>query len=770
MPHARLLRLLGAVCLLVPLTANVPAAGPVQATGPQAAGAWYVATTGSDAANCATPATPCATINAAIGKAAGGDTVYVAAGTYTGTGDQVVLVDRSLTLSGGWADDFTAQTAHSIVDGELTRRGLVTTSGTHVRVEQFHIRGGYGVNIAPYHYRGGGIYSASELELDRSIVSDSTSLGGAGLFMADAAALTMTRSVIRNNLATLNQGGGIELSGGTTVIRDSAIIFNTAACSGGIHGGGGHLVIENTTISGNRALGFKNCYAFGGGLAANMPGEVWLYNVTISDNWADSAGGGLVLSSLEPGELHAQNTIIARNGSPIGPDCYTDQRYSPDVQIASGGYNLLQSDRDCTVLSSSGDQIGADPKLLAVVPELGYAALAADSPAIDRGAVSACTDHLGAALNTDQRGASRVGRCDIGAYEYHLPGPADRIVPLEAAPRSASILSFFGAPLQVFAVDKNGSPAVSGVVEFQAPTGGASGAFGDTGTVTTTAPVMSGIATASAFRANSLIGSYVITASLNNSVVPFSLTNETPRVYLPASARTYCTDFFDDFSGPTTRWYTGDDGYGLVHIVDAQYRVYTYASDLYLIAAPTCPFQNYMVEADVRWAEPSANSYGLLFGLAPYWTQFYFLDVNPKYQGLRLFHYDDASGFRLAAGPLFTSFIAPETRSNRLSVLYKNSLISVTINGALIFTTSSMINPGLARTGVMVLSYDDEPVSDARFDNFRVTGIYDAAQATRLEAFSLPALLPAGPARPLPADVDWPWPTLDQIQRAFDSR
>src|SRR5689334_5259462 len=45
--------------------------------------AWYVATTGSDSNDCATISTPCATINGAIGKAADGDIIEVAAGTYT---------------------------------------------------------------------------------------------------------------------------------------------------------------------------------------------------------------------------------------------------------------------------------------------------------------------------------------------------------------------------------------------------------------------------------------------------------------------------------------------------------------------------------------------------------------------------------------------------------------------------------------------------------------------------------------------------------------
>ncbi len=54
-----------------------------------AAGPWHVAPGGSDSNSCLSASTPCATINGAIGKASGGDTIYVAIGTYTGTGDEV---------------------------------------------------------------------------------------------------------------------------------------------------------------------------------------------------------------------------------------------------------------------------------------------------------------------------------------------------------------------------------------------------------------------------------------------------------------------------------------------------------------------------------------------------------------------------------------------------------------------------------------------------------------------------------------------------------
>jgi hypothetical protein len=58
-----------------------------------AAGAGYVATDGNDSNDCLSPTTPCATIGAAISKVKDGDVIYVAIGTYIGSGGQVVPGD-----------------------------------------------------------------------------------------------------------------------------------------------------------------------------------------------------------------------------------------------------------------------------------------------------------------------------------------------------------------------------------------------------------------------------------------------------------------------------------------------------------------------------------------------------------------------------------------------------------------------------------------------------------------------------------------------------
>lgn len=75
----------------------------------------YVATSGDDELNaCVDSADPCTTINHAVSLANPGETIYIAAGTYL----ENVVLDRSVTLQGGYNDDFSAMTsAPTILDG-----------------------------------------------------------------------------------------------------------------------------------------------------------------------------------------------------------------------------------------------------------------------------------------------------------------------------------------------------------------------------------------------------------------------------------------------------------------------------------------------------------------------------------------------------------------------------------------------------------------------------------------------------------------------------
>ena len=59
----------------------------------------YVAPGGSDANDCLSVATACASLQGAIDKAFDGDVIFAAEGTYSSSDEQVVSLSKSLTLS-----------------------------------------------------------------------------------------------------------------------------------------------------------------------------------------------------------------------------------------------------------------------------------------------------------------------------------------------------------------------------------------------------------------------------------------------------------------------------------------------------------------------------------------------------------------------------------------------------------------------------------------------------------------------------------------------
>jgi hypothetical protein len=233
----------------------------------QSGATWYVTPTGDNSASCAAPDAPCLTINAALGKAAAGDTIEVAIGTYMDTGTEVVLIGKAITLSGGWDAGFSAQSGLSIIDGQAARRGIYTT-GNPVVIDHFQVQHG------SHSYQGGGIYTSGALTLNNSIVSGNTS----------------------------EMGGGID-NGGTLIVNNSTLSGNSGGKTGYSGGGGGGgirstsgaVVFNNSTVSGNTILG----WFYGSGIVIYSGSSFTLNNSTVSGNTGGyqsiRADGALIL-------------------------------------------------------------------------------------------------------------------------------------------------------------------------------------------------------------------------------------------------------------------------------------------------------------------------------------------------------------------------------------------------------------------------------------------------------------------------------------------
>jgi uncharacterized repeat protein (TIGR01451 family) len=484
----------------------------------RAAGPWYVAPGGSDGNDCLSsgPTHACATINGALAKATAGDTILVATGTYTGTGDQVVLLDKDATLSGGWNSTFTMQSGTSTIDGQEVRRGVTVNSGVTAIVERFAVQNGLSSDY------GGGIYNDGTLTLNDGIVSGNTAVyHGGGVYNYNGT-LTLNSSVVSDNAVTdvsSGRGGGVFNYYGTTTLNKSSITGNIAPFEGGgIIVGNGSVTLNNSTVSNNTASGNSFGYGYGGGIYSD--GTLTLNNSTISGNTATWSAGGIYHAQ---GTVTLRNSIIARNYGGESPDCHGT--------IGTSGYNLVGDTSGCAFTPAVGDLTNINANLGQLIGAPGvsrYHPLLSNSPAIDAGNPTGCTDHLGNPLDTDQRGATRIGRCDIGAYEYTPPGPAASIHVLDGTPQRTPPFSTFETPFQALVLDGIGTPMHDVTVTFSAPASGPSGTFADSGASTTTAMTdESGITKAATFTANGLVGSYTVMAAVGGVITPadFLLSN-----------------------------------------------------------------------------------------------------------------------------------------------------------------------------------------------------------------------------------------------------
>jgi len=383
------------------LTALAPAA---------VASTWYVnGVTGSNSNNCTSPTTACKTIRHAISLASSGDTIRVAAATYT----ENLSIGLSLNIVGSGATT-------TIINGGGVNTVVTISSGTaHVTLSNFTIRHGLAAT-------GAGVNNAGTLIINNSVISGNVaqssttfSRGGA---VYNHGMLAINNSIVTGNSAN-SDGGGIFNTSGMTINR-STISKNTTMGDGGGMWNLGTVKITASTISGN-ASG-QGLFALGAGLAnsataiiinstiagngprvgiVNLQGSLTISSTTISGN----SGSGIFVNS---GTVTLQNSIVSNNS---GGNCAG--------MVTSDGYNL-SSDNSCNFVHT-GDLKNTNPELVPLQNNGGPTqtmALPSGSPAIDAGNPNGCTDGQGHLLKTDQRGKPRpdpedAHGCDMGAYE-----------------------------------------------------------------------------------------------------------------------------------------------------------------------------------------------------------------------------------------------------------------------------------------------------------------------------------------------------------------
>jgi len=408
-------------------------------------GTRYVSPSGTDSFNnCLVYTTTCRTVRYAVGQAASGDTIKVAAGTYAET---EVYLNKDVTLLGGYTtDDWDV----SDPDANITtldggRMGRVMRIAGSPTVEGFRLQNGATDG------GGGGVYIiVGGPYLHNNTISSCTAAQGGGVYnySLDTGVLLEGNTFYSN---TASAGGGFYNVGGDVRIEGNEFYSNTATTGGGFYNAQGDPLLTQNVFEYNHAGGRGGAvYVAGGGptlerarLAFNVADQGGgfatdssvpdLWNNLVYRNVASADGGGIYVVSGSPRIWH--NTVYtnsAERGGGLylagGSPAVSNTIVVSNAAVIAGGGVYSQAadaslDENDVWGNLNGDTFGLQDGVAWTTDPLFVDAggfdlrLQLDSPIIDQGA--------GGPVSQDYWGDPRpMGEADIGADEVFRAGVA----------------------------------------------------------------------------------------------------------------------------------------------------------------------------------------------------------------------------------------------------------------------------------------------------------------------------------------------------------
>jgi RTX calcium-binding nonapeptide repeat (4 copies)/Chlamydia polymorphic membrane protein (Chlamydia_PMP) repeat len=263
--------------------------------------------------------------------------------------------------------DFAGPDARKVsIDAGNFRHFIINSSADGTAISGLTLRGGH-ANADD----GGSIASFADLTISDSTLSGNTADQGGGAIYAVGSELTIRSSTLHGNSAAFHGGAVYSRNDVDTRIADSTISGNTAGLDAGAvykeYSGLGSLTISNSTLVRNQA----------------------------GDN-----GGALYFGPTQiEGSIVADNTAATNDGDIWGSGSF------------SGSFNLIE-DAGNVGQFGTGNIVGVDPNLKPLKNNGGPT----DTHAFKK---SPAKNKLPKAETpkSDQRGAKRKGKGDIGAYE-----------------------------------------------------------------------------------------------------------------------------------------------------------------------------------------------------------------------------------------------------------------------------------------------------------------------------------------------------------------
>ncbi|MBS3902942.1 MAG: Ig-like domain-containing protein [Anaplasmataceae bacterium] len=389
-------------------------------------------TAGNDTTGDGSSGNPYKTFHKAYTSASSGDTINLT-GTFDWsntdeTGDSAATgytISKNITIQGQIADETFIQA--STTENATDRRVLTIPSGQTVTINNVTIR--YGKVGS---YDGAGIHISGTGYINSSTISYNRSTDGSGGGIDVRGSLTITDSTINNNKAHY-MGGGTNRnyysgSGGTPSSSDLLTIVNCTIAynevtqtvayleGGGVFFRRGEGYITNSTIAYNQVVNSQpSTHGLGSG---DSSVTVRLKNNIIAAN----IHSGTYEGDLGHRSSGSQGTFVDNGGNIIGRLGYYSSGYSAATSSWIDQTNSSGAIDGIYALQNGGNTtgtLGLSDTLLENGSTNGTLTLAINSSssvAINNGLNG--SNGSTTIPTADQRGLSRSGSTDIGAYEY----------------------------------------------------------------------------------------------------------------------------------------------------------------------------------------------------------------------------------------------------------------------------------------------------------------------------------------------------------------
>lgn len=300
-----------------------------------APGPLFVSPMGSGTA--CTQAAPCA-LHTALNLAADADLIYLAAGTYTATGDEVAAVDTEVSLWGGWDGAGTGPITRdpnlhtTILDGEGARRVITIAPGASPTLDGLYLTRGYTTG------NGGAVAAMGGRPTVRGcwIDDNHAALSGGGVYFNNTTGATLLDNQIHDNGAATFSGGGIYVRNDPAVtVSRNTVERNTA------NGGGGGMHLDNCDAAGvtANAVLFNVSATYGGGIYLSGTDSARLVSNQIESNQAGAQGGGLYLNQSSGASV--EQNLIAWNGAEGSGGGVS--LFSESVDVSLGGNQIVDN-------------------------------------------------------------------------------------------------------------------------------------------------------------------------------------------------------------------------------------------------------------------------------------------------------------------------------------------------------------------------------------------------------------------------------------------